>query len=544
MSARRAIQDVGADLGLGTDDLLVQGPHRAKVRLGAEPPARRQGRYVLVSGTSPTAAGEGKTVTTISLAMGLTRLGRRSVAALRQSSLGPTLGSKGGGAGGGEARLDPLEEALLGLGADLFAVESANNLLAAWVDDLLARPEPGLDLDPDAILWRRVVDMDDRALRRIAVTIDGPDGGRRRETGFDITAASEVMAVLSLARDLPDLVTRLGRIVVGYERSGAPVTADDVGATTAMAVLLRDALQPNLLQTNEGTPALVHGGPFANIAHGCSSVVADLLALPRADYVVTEAGFGADLGAEKFLHLKCPASGLRPDCAVLVTTIRAAADHGTRLGTEGARVARVAAGTVNLARHVQNLVAFGLPVVVAVNRFPDDTTEELGVLTEAALAAGAFAVAPHDGYGQGGVGAVALAEAVEKACAEPSTLLPRYRPEDPLVDKVRAVATGVYGAADVSWEPAALDALARLEAAGYGHLPVCIAKSHLSFSHDPKLAGAPEGWTLPVRDLRLRAGAGFVTVYAGNILTMPGFPRQPRFRELTLTADGTIGGLT
>jgi formate--tetrahydrofolate ligase len=543
-AAPRDIREVAAELGWQEDDLVVQGPHRAKVRVaGPTPAGGPRGRYVLVTGTTPTAAGEGKTVTTISAAMGLARLGLRSVATLRQSSLGPTLGSKGGGAGGGEARLEPLAEALLGLGADLFAVESANNLLAAWVDDLLARPDPGIPIDPAHVMWRRVLDMDDRALRSIGVTIDGPDGPWRRETGFDITAASEVMAVLSLATDLGDLRERLARIVVAYDRSGGAVTAEAVGAAGALAVLLRDALGPNLLQTSEGTPALVHGGPFANIAHGCSSVIADQLALARADVVITEAGFGADLGAEKFLHLKCAASGLAPDAAVLVTTVRALADHGERLGGDGPTAALVEAGAVNLRRHVANLVAFGLPVVVAVNRFPGDDHDAFGVLTAHALAAGALEVVPHDGFARGGAGSTDLAEAVLRACEQPAHLRPRYRPSDPIREKVRAVATSVYGAGDVVWSAEADDALARLEGAGYGHLPICIAKTHRSFTHDPSLAGAPTGWTLPVRDVRLRAGAGFVTVYAGAILTMPGFPRRPRFRDLSLDDEGGIVGL-
>lgn len=534
----RPILDVAGDLGLG-DHAFAHGPHRAKVSLDAladAPPGR--GRYVLVTAVTPTGAGEGKTVTSLSLAMGLARRGRRAVAALRQSSLGPTLGMKGGGAGGGRARIEPLEECLLGLGHDLFAVESATNLLAAAVDDALTRD--ATRFEPSTVWWRRVIDMDDRGLRHVVTGLGGKANGVVRESGFDITAASEVMAVLALSRDWADLRARLGRIVPGFAPDGSPVTANDLHVAGAMAALLRDALHPNLLQTTEGTPVLVHAGPFANIAFGNSSVVADLVALPRADYVVTEAGFGADLGAEKFVHLKCLASGLSPDAVVLVATVRAVRHHDPAKGTGPAAVA---AGAVNLRRHVATLRSYGVPVVVAINRFPDDTPEELAVLHEQAGAAGAVAVADHTGFADGGAGSEALAEAVEAACAGPVALRRAYAADATIPDKLDALARQVYGAGSVRWEPTALRSLERITKAGHGALPVCVAKTNLSLSHDPTLLGAPEGFVFPVRDVRLYAGAGYVTVLAGEIMTMPGLPSKPKYADIDLLPDGTVVGL-
>lgn len=539
------IAAVAERLGLGHGDWDRHGPHRAKVHPDAPaPPGARPGRYVLVTGITPTQAGEGKTVTSLGLAMGLWRVGQRAVATLRMSSLGPTLGSKGGGAGGGRAVLAPLEEALLGLGADQFAIESATNLVAARIDDLLHRPDPALPaIDPASVWWRRVVDVDDRALRVVEVHPDGTAGGPSRTTGFDITAASEVMAVLSLATDRADLRRRLGAIVIGADRDGRPVTAGTLGAAGAMAALLRDTLAPNLLQTAEGTPVLVHGGPFANIAHGCSSVVADLVALPRADVVITEAGFGADLGAEKFVHLKCAASGMHPDAVVLVATVRALAEHGSRLGVTGPTAALVDAGAVNLRHHVEVLRSFGPPVVVAINRFPDDDPAALAVIAEHAAAAGASATVDHTAFADGGAGAVDLAAAVLDACSRPAAWTPMLRGDEPIPDKVAALASRVYGAAEVRWSPQAQATLDWLAAHGFSRLPVCVAKTHRSLSHDPALAGAPRGYAFPVEGLRLAAGAGFVTVYAGGIMTMPGLPRHPRFLGIDLTPDGRITGL-
>lgn len=536
----RDILTVAADLGLGDDDIELHGRHRVKVRLEAlaNAPGRR-GRYVLVTAITPSGPGIGKTVTAIGLAMGLERIGTSAAVALRQSALGPTLGVKGGGAGGGAACVVPLEECLLGLGADTSAVESATNLLASVVDDAVYR---GGGIDPTSVTWRRVLDMDDRALRHVIVGLGGRLHGVPRETGFDITAASEVTAILGLSRDLGDLHARLDAVVPAWDRAGRPITAKQLGASGAMTALLRDALQPNLMQTSEGTPVLVHTGPFGNIATGNSSVVADLIALPRVDYLVTEAGFGTDLGAEKFFHLKCAASGLDPDVAVLVATVPGLRSLGGSVAT-GPDPGAVAAGTANLRRHVEVLRAFGVPVVVAVNRLPDDDPKELALVRQAADEAGATAVAEHWAFVRGGDGCTELAEAVVEACGADVRVRRLYRPEDTPEEKVAALATQVYGAADVAWDAGARRALDRLRDAGYGGLPICVAKTHLSLSHDPTLNGAPSGFTLPVRDVRLAAGAGFLTVYAGDIMTMPGLPSHPRLRDIDVDEHGHITGL-
>lgn len=537
MPELRPISEVAADLGLGPDLAEPHGRHRAKISLDAldPPPGSVHGRYVLVTAITPTGAGEGKTVTSVGLVEGLWRRGVRAVAALRQSSVGPTFGGKGGGAGGGLASVAPLEESLLGTAHDFFAVETAHNLLAAVADDAVHR---GL-VDASGITWRRVVDVDDRALRDVVVGL-GTGNGPPRQTGFDITAASEVMAILTLSHDLADLRARLGRIVVGFRRDGTPVTAEELEVAGAMAALLRHASRPNLLQTAEGTPVVLHSGPFANIAPGNSSVIADRIALPRADVVVTEGGFAADLGAEKFLDLKCPASGLAPDCAVLVATVRAVQRHA---GADATGAAGVRAGAANLRRHVANLRAYGLPVVVAVNRFPADTAEELAALEQEALAAGATAVAAHTAYADGGAGALELADAVLAACAGPVDLKHPYAPGDTAEAKVAALATTIYGAGAVAWDAVATRQLRRFERAGYGELPICVAKTNLSITHDPRVLGAPEGWTFPVREVRLAAGAGYLTVLAGDMMTMPGLPPDARYRHIDLAPDGTIVGL-
>jgi formate--tetrahydrofolate ligase len=531
--------DVAAELGLRPDEVEAHGRHRAKIALEAidRAPAGR-GRLVLVTAITPTAHGVGKTVTAIGLAMALRRAGARAAVALRQSSLGPTLGLKGGGAGGGASTIVPLEECLLGMGADLFAVESATNLLAAVVEEGVRRGR----LDPGTVGWRRVLDMDDRSLRQVMVGLGGRANGVPRETGFDITAASEVMAVLALSRDLGDLRARLDAIVPAWDQAGRPITAGQLGAAGAMAALLRDGLRPNLMQTVDGTPALIHTGPFANVAPGCSSVIADRIALPRVDFLVTEAGFGADLGAEKFIHLKCPASGVYPDVAVLVATVSALREHGGGAATV-ADADAVAAGSANLVRHVEILRAFGLPVVVALNRFPDDRDDELEVASQAALAAGAGAVAQHHAFTEAADGCLELARAVADASARPGTVHGLYEPADPVEEKVRILAAGVYGAADVAWDPDARAQLEQLTEAGFGELPVCMAKTHLSLSHDPKRRGAPAGYTLPVRGLRLAAGAGYLTVMAGDIVTMPGLPSRPRLLDIDLDDNGRITGL-
>jgi formate--tetrahydrofolate ligase len=531
----RDIRDVAAAIGLGDDLIEVHGPHRAKVRLAAlESNPGPAGRYVLVTATTPTPQGEGKTVTAIGLSMALGALGHRSALSIRQSSLGPVFGLKGGGAGGGAAAVEPIDEAVLGLGSDFFAIETANNLLAAVLEEALHRGTAGLD--PKAITWRRAIDMDDRSLRNIVVGLGGELNGVPRETGFDITAASEVMTVMALSRDLRDMRERLARIVPAFDNEGLPVTAERLGAAGAMAVVLRSALQPNLMQTCEGTPVFIHTGPFGNIATGNSSVVADRIALPRVDYLVTEAGFAADMGAEKLLHLKAPVLGRTPDVAVLVTTIRALKYHGAPAGT-------VAAGVGNMLRHIAILKRFGLPVVVAINRFPDDTDDEVEQVRAAALGEGAVAVEDHDAYVRGGEGALDLARSVVSAAELGATFKPLYRAEDSPVDKVAALATKIYGAADVRWSPKAEKALARFVKAGYGGLPICMAKTHLSLSHDPSMRGAPSGYTFPVQEVRLAAGAGLLNVLAGDIQTMPGLPSHPRAALMDLDENGNITGL-
>jgi formate--tetrahydrofolate ligase len=531
------LREVAAALGLAEGEVETRGSH-AKVRLSAAGDVTGpRGRYVLVTAMTPDKAGIGKTVTAIGLAMGLRRSGASAAVTLRQSSLGPTLGMKGGGAGGGVAGIVPLEHSLLGLGEDLHAVESANNLLAAALDDAIFR---GADIDPATVTWRRVLDVDDRALRRVTVRPDGTADGTARETGFDITAASEVMAVLALATDLVDLQDRLGRIVPAWTRDGRPVTARDLKADGAMAVLLKDALMPNLMQTTDGTPALLHAGPFGNIATGCSSVVADRVALPRVDYVVTEAGFGSDLGAEKLVHLKSPVLGVPPDAAVLVVTLRALRAHGG--GSAASDVAAVEKGCENLRRHLGILQALGVPAVVALNSFPGDSADESAAVLAAARGAGARAVLSEP-YTEGAAGCADLAEAVAEACGDLPPTPVGLRRDAPVVEKVRTIATRIYGADEVIWSTVARERLAQIEAAGYGRLPVCVAKTHLSLSADPKLIGAPVGFDLPVRDLRLAAGAGFVTVYAGDIMTMPGLPSSARFQQVRLDERGEVVGL-
>jgi|SRR5579864_1303849 len=546
------IREVAGRIGLAAEDLSLQGRYRAKVRLGAAPLSDRgAGKYILVSAMTPTPLGEGKTVTAIGLSMALWRLGRRAAVTIRQSSLGPSFGVKGGGAGGGASRIEPLEECLLGLGGDSYAVESANNLLAALIDDALMRG--AARLDPFSITWRRVVDVDDRALRHVVIGLGGKAHGVPRETGFDITAASEVMAILALSRDLRDLRKRLGAIVAGFDVEGHPITAEALGGGGAMAALMREAIQPNLMQTSEGTPAFVHAGPFGNIAHGNSSVVADLIALPRVDYLVTEAGFGADMGAEKFFHIKCAVSGLVPDAAVLVATVQAVKAHSGRYFLrEGRRipdvireenVPDVVAGSANLVKQIQNIRLFGIPVVVAVNRFPTDTRAECEVLQAQAMAAGAAGVVEHTAFQDGGEGALALAEAVERACGMGSAFRPLYHPGDSARDKLTILATSLYGAKDVSFSDAAERELARYSGAGYGSLPICVAKTHLSLSHDPALKGAPSGYTFPIKGVRLAAGAGYLYALAGDILTMPGLPGHPRAAQVDLDDEGRIVGL-
>jgi formate--tetrahydrofolate ligase len=533
------IRLVAAGLGL-TDDQFETRGHHAKIGLNALDLSEHRARYVLVTATTPNTRGIGKTVTALGLGMALRAYGRSAVS-LRQSSLGPTLGMKGGGAGGGKASVVPLDHSLLGLGADLFAVESANNLLAAVVDDAIWR---GFPIDPGTVSWRRVLDMDDRTLRSILVAANGKvlEGPGQRVTGFDITAASEVMAVLALSRDLEDLRARLARIVPAWDTSGAPVTAGGLGAAGAMAVLLRDALQPNLMQTADGTPVTIHSGPFGTLAAGNSSVIGDRILLPRVDYLVTEAGFGSDLGAEKFFHLKAPRVGQSADAVVLVTTVAALREHGG--GDQTPDVITVEKGAANLRRHLGILARFGAPVVVAVNLEPGDTPEEVEVIRDVALDAGAAAAVAHTAYTEGSEGCGALAEAVAAACRTPRSVPGLYSPSESPESKVETLATEVYGAVEVVWSATAKERLAQLVDAGYGRLPICMAKTHKSLSADPALIGAPTGFSFPVRDLRLAAGAGYITVLAGEIATMPGLPKHPHLKDIDLDEYGDVVGLT
>ncbi|CAN5454262.1 formate--tetrahydrofolate ligase [soil metagenome] len=546
----RPIAEVAASVGIAAETLEPYGRHIAKLSRTAldDLEARPVGRLILVTAINPTAAGEGKTTTTIGLGDALNRIGRKTVVALREPSLGPVFGRKGGATGGGYAQVVPMERINLHFTGDFHAISAAHNLLSAMIDNQLYWGG-GAGLDPRKITWRRVVDMNDRALRRIAVGLGDGKNGPMRETGFDITVASEVMAVLCLASDATDLVARLERIVVGRTATGKTVTAGDIGAAGAMAALLTEAVLPNLVQTIEGTPALVHGGPFANIAHGCNSVIATRAALRLGEFAVTEAGFGADLGAEKFLNIKCRSSGLAPSAAVVVATVRALKLQGGvakgDLGPED--VAAVEAGFGNLARHIENLRGFGLPVVVAINGFTGDTAAEQAAIVHLCAAQGVEAhVCTH--WADGGAGAEGLARAVAAAAdanTDPDAHLKlTYPAELPLAQKIRSVAQNLYRASDVAFSAGAAKDLARFEAEGSGHLPVCMAKTPYSFTADEKIHGAPQGFVLPVDEVRLSAGAGFVVALCGAVNTMPGLPRTPSAEHIFVDAAGAIEGLS
>jgi formate--tetrahydrofolate ligase len=532
--------------GIGPDALVPYGRSKAKVDLAfcAEAAARPPGKLVLVTGISPTPAGEGKTTTTVGLSDALNRIGSRAMVCLREPSLGPCFGVKGGAAGGGHAQIVPMEDINLHFTGDFHAITSAHNLLSAMLDNALHWGTVA-GLDARRITWRRVLDMNDRALRSITIGLGGQANGVPREDGFDITVASEVMAILCLATDLADLQARLARIVVAWRADGTPITAADVKADGAMAALLRDALAPNLVQTLEGTPAFVHGGPFANIAHGCNSVLATRTALGLADIVVTEAGFGADLGAEKFLHIKCRSAGLWPSAAVIVATVRALKMHGgvARADLGRADVEAVRRGSVNLARHIENMRRFGLPVFVGLNRFDADTADEHQAVMDAARAAGAEAhLCTH--WADGGAGAEGLARAVQNAVAGPTPQPTHlYDLAAPIPEKLDAIARTIYRADGVDIADAALRRLQRWDEAGFKKLPVCVAKTQYSFSTDASARGAPTGHRLAVREVRLSAGAGFVVAIAGDVMTMPGLPRVPSAQHIRLNVDGAIDGL-
>ncbi len=551
------MRDVAAALGVPDEHVLVYGHGKAKIDLDyLRGLPERDSRIVLVTAVSPTPAGEGKTTTSIGLADGLSRIGRRPVLALREPSMGPVFGIKGGAVGGGKAQVTPGDEINLHFTGDFAAIAEANNLLAAMVDNALHFGTH--DIDPRSVAIRRSIDINDRALRSIVAGLGGRTGGVTRETGFDITAASQVMATFCMADSLADLGERLGRIVVGTSSAGEPVTAADLGAVGAMTAVLRDALAPNLVQTLEGTPAFVHGGPFANIAHGTNSVIATRAAAKLGDIVVTEAGFGADLGAEKYIDIVARQSGLAPDLTVVVATVRALKYHGgvALADLEAEDAGAVRAGSANLVRHCENLAeVFGQNVVVAVNRFAADTSAEIAAVEEAVAPLGVPAVLT-DHFARGGEGALELARTVAEELAAPQASAPQtsavpqassrtrycYPSALPLAEKARAIVTRVYRGADVRFEPAAARELARLEEAGWGSLPVCMAKTQYSFSTDAKALGAPEGFTVPIREVRLSAGAGFVVLISGSIMTMPGLPKRPSACDIEVV-DGTIRGM-
>ncbi|MFO0815733.1 MAG: formate--tetrahydrofolate ligase [Gemmatales bacterium] len=549
------VDTIAAQLGLGTGDVEPFGWYQGKLSLEllTRLANRPQGKYIGVTAINPTPLGEGKTVTTIGLAMGLCRLGKNAIATLRQPSQGPVFGIKGGGSGGGKATLEPAQKINLHFTGDLHAIASANNLLAAMLDNHLKRGKTPR-LDPATVLWRRVIDVCDKGLASILTGRDEPPMAPLRETGFDLTAASEVMAIIALASDLQDMRKRLGRIVVGQTAEGEIVTAEQIGAAGAMASLLVDAIRPNLVQTAEGTPALVHAGPFANIAHGNSSVIADLMAVRLADYVVTESGFGSDCGAEKLFHIKCRASGLRPDVEVLVCTIRALKYQSGRFDVRpgrplpadllGENSDALHAGAVNLQAHLAILQKFGVPTVVAINRFPNDTDREIAGLRQIAFDSGATAVAVSDAFAQGGTGAEELARAVIQATENPSQFRMLYELDTTPEEKITTLAREIYGADGVDMAPLALEKLARFSRSGFGSLPLCIAKTQYSLSHDPKRLGWLKGYRFPIRDVRLAAGAGFLYALAGDISTMPGLPTNPAAQRIDLDSQGNIVGLT
>ena len=539
------ITDIADACGMDGAYIEQYGRYKAKIdNRFLKETNRPDGKLVLVTAITPTPAGEGKTTTTVGLADGLRRIGRNAVVALREPSLGPVFGIKGGAAGGGYAQVVPMEDINLHFTGDFHAIGAANNLLAAMLDNHIQQGN-ALGIDVKRITWRRCVDMNDRQLRSIVDGLGGRMQGVPREDGFDITVASEVMAVLCLASDIPDLKARLGRIVVGYTYDDRPVTAHDLKAEGAMAALLKDAIKPNLVQTLEGNPAFVHGGPFANIAHGCNSVEATTTAMRLADYVVTEAGFGADLGAEKFLDIKCRATGLVPSAVVLVATVRALKYNGgvAKDALTEENLEALEAGMPNLLRHVSNIKGvWGLPVVVAINAFPTDTPAELALVEQRCNELGVN-VALSEVWAKGGEGGRALAEEVLRLCDEPSDFRFAYELDEPLAKKVEDIATRVYHADGVDFAPKAARMLRQLEEQGFGGLPVCMAKTQYSFSDDPKRLGAPEGFRITVRDLRVSAGAGFVVALTGDIMTMPGLPRVPAAEKIDVTPDGRITGL-
>jgi formate--tetrahydrofolate ligase len=543
------IEMIGESCGLQPEEIEPYGRYKAKITLSVidRLKDRPDGKIVCVTGMTPTKAGEGKTTTLVGLTQGLGHIGKRPVACLREPSLGPVFGIKGGAAGGGMTQVVPMEDLNLHFTGDIHAIGAANNLLAAMLDASILHGNPH-KIDALRVGWRRALDMNDRALRNIAVGMGGRANGYPRESGFDITAASEVMAILAVSRDLQDLRKRLGRITVAHSYDGGkPITAEDLGAAGAMAVLLKDAIKPNLIQTLEGQPCLMHCGPFANIAHGNNSLVADQVGMKIADYVVTESGFGSDMGMEKFFDIVCRFGGLTPSAVVLVTTVRAIKHHGNV--EDDPRVDRsqalraIEVGMANVRRHIGIIREFGMPAVVAVNRRPGDTNEEVELVKRFALEAGAFGAEANEGFARGGEGAADLANAVVEACEQPNTFKPLYADDEPIQDKIEAVAKRVYGASDVYFYPEAEKKLSQFTADGLGHFPVCMAKTHLSLSSDPAMLNAPEHFTLPVRDIRAYTGAGWLVPLCGDITQMPGLGKTPAALNVDIDSEGRTVGL-
>lgn len=540
------IGKIAQHLEIPEDELELYGKYKAKISLNYWTTTLQQkenGKLILVTAINPTPAGEGKTTTSIGLGDALHKLGKKTAIALREPSLGPCFGMKGGAAGGGYAQVVPMEDINLHFTGDFHAITSAHNLLAAVIDNHIQQGN-ALDLDVRRITWKRVVDLNDRALRNIICGLGGKAHGVPRETGFDITVASEMMAILCLTSDLEDMKKRLGNIIIGYTRSGRPVRAEELNVTGALTLLFKDAIKPNLVQTLEGTPALIHGGPFANIAHGCNSVMATKYALKMADYTVTEAGFGADLGAEKFLDIKCRFTGFKPDAVVIVATIRALKMHGglakTELATEN--IEALKKGMTNLAKHIENIQKFGLPIVVAINAFPTDTENELQELKALCESMGA-SVSISEAWAKGGEGAIDLAQKVIEATEKPSNFQYMYDVNDSIKDKINAIATKIYGADGVNYTPAVEKTIAEFEAEGLDKMPICMAKTQYSLSDDQFKLGAPTGFKITVRELRISAGAGFIVALTGNILTMPGLPKKPAAENMDIDINGKITGL-
>lgn len=539
------IREIAAKLGLTEDDIELYGKYKAKISLDAWNKVKNgpDGKLVLVTAINPTPAGEGKTTTSVGLADAFHKLGHKVAVALREPSLGPCFGLKGGAAGGGYAQVVPMEDINLHFTGDFHAITTAHNLLAAVIDNHIQQGN-ALDIDVRRVAWKRVLDLNDRALRNVVIGLGGKAHGVPRETGFDITVASEMMAILCLASDLEDMKKRLGKIVVAYSRDGRAIRAEELNVTGALTLLFKDAIKPNLVQTLEGTPALIHGGPFANIAHGCNSVMATKFALKFADIAITEAGFGADLGAEKFLDIKCRFAGIHPDAVVIVATVRALKMHGGVPKTELGKVDMVALekGLANLTKHIENVHKFGLPAVVAINAFPTDTKEELDFVEEKCNALGA-SVALSQVWAKGGEGGVELAEKVLEAMKQPADFHYMYEVEQSIPEKIEAIAKAIYGADGVDFTAPAKKQLAEIEALGLDKMPICMAKTQYSLSDDATKLGRPEGFRITVKELRISAGAGFIVALTGNILTMPGLPKKPAAENMDIDVNGKITGL-